>query len=675
MSLRRFLLCILISAIAFGSALTYAEETDYFNLPLEDLLNVEVSIASTSPEAVITSPATITLFTRKKLDKLGIKTLTDLYKFIPGFYSAYNSTEDNHSYIVTRGLGQKYASNILFMYNGQRLNDDFSGGISYFIRYFDLSNAKRIEVIRGPGSAVYGANAFQGVINIITDTQNQFSLSTGNNLSLNANLGLVHDINDVQMGLNLSAQNNEGEIHNNIFDQFNNETSTDDPYESKQLEAFVKYHSLQWRYLYQSSERDNFYLYRNLSNGINNVELDNHIHQLEYKLIDEINQGITFQFQSATNERSSMGIQVPKGVPGFTEEDLYLGFTIEHESLQFSGSTFYKLADQSVITAGISYQRSQVPRAFFSSNYNVLGDLSYLGELQIFDESDLQVVADKTREISSIYGQYNWQANSNLNLTVGLRHDHYNDITSEWSPRLAAVYRLTKNHIFKALYNQAYRVPSIGDLYDDNSNLAPGSDDLKTTSLKSTEFSYSYIQDNVYHSFTLFDNDMENLIGFTNGVPSKVTNLSNNSNQGIEIESRTQISSESTLLIAYTQLFSNKSDKMMTEDTSPIEYLSPKRYANIALDVNLASNLSLNLQMNWRDQIKVLNAPSSLTLFGGLVDYYFSDDSRIRLQIHNLTDKDYYYPYGVPIGLDGQTVIQQVPARGREIEIEWQYSF
>ena len=151
------------------------ESIDLFDLSLTDLLNLKVSIASKNDETIKNSPSSVTIFTRNDIDKMGITSWTELISQVPGFYSMVNPVEGNQSHIVMRGHAQTYANTLLILLNGHRVNDDYTGGINFFIQFMDLADVERVEIIRGPGSSIYGSNAFSGVINILTKPQNKIS--------------------------------------------------------------------------------------------------------------------------------------------------------------------------------------------------------------------------------------------------------------------------------------------------------------------------------------------------------------------------------------------------------------------------------------------------------------------------------------------------------------------
>ena len=116
-------------------------------------------------EDASTTPATVSIYSREDIDRLGIRNLIDLLRITPGFAEVGDSNERN---IGTRGVYGTTTQHILFLINGHRVNDLFTSTNSP--DWFSLDYVEQVEVMRGPGSALYGGNAFSGVINIITKT-------------------------------------------------------------------------------------------------------------------------------------------------------------------------------------------------------------------------------------------------------------------------------------------------------------------------------------------------------------------------------------------------------------------------------------------------------------------------------------------------------------------------
>lgn len=124
-------------------------------------------------------PASITVYTKEDIERLGARTILDLVRITPGFAEL---GDNNERVIGTRGTSSTSLQDILILINGHRISDVFTN--SNGPDWLSLDYVEQIELMRGPGSALYGENAFSGVINIITKdgrykNTNQISVSTG----------------------------------------------------------------------------------------------------------------------------------------------------------------------------------------------------------------------------------------------------------------------------------------------------------------------------------------------------------------------------------------------------------------------------------------------------------------------------------------------------------------
>lgn len=152
-----------------------AQESDLTKLSLEDLLKVEVAGASKYLQKSAEAPASVSIITSDEIARFGYRTFSELLNGVRGFWVNYDR---NYSYAGTRGFGRPgdYNTRILFLIDGHRLNDNIYDG-AYIGTDFplDLDLIDRVEIIRGPGSSVYGTNAFFAVVNVITKRGVQLS--------------------------------------------------------------------------------------------------------------------------------------------------------------------------------------------------------------------------------------------------------------------------------------------------------------------------------------------------------------------------------------------------------------------------------------------------------------------------------------------------------------------
>ncbi len=139
-------------------------------LPEKDnLLSVDVTTASKSAESIENAPGIISVVTATEIEKFGASNLLEVLERVTSVYTA-GTFYIQQNYISIRGdLSSEYNNHTLILINGRPTRENFLGGVDFSVFFgFPLSSINRIEVIRGPGSVLYGSNAYSGVVNIIT---------------------------------------------------------------------------------------------------------------------------------------------------------------------------------------------------------------------------------------------------------------------------------------------------------------------------------------------------------------------------------------------------------------------------------------------------------------------------------------------------------------------------
>ncbi|MCP4339236.1 MAG: TonB-dependent receptor plug domain-containing protein, partial [Desulfobulbaceae bacterium] len=145
------------------------ELDDMMSMDLDSLLNMEVSVASKSNEKLSDAPGIVGVISRREIDAFGYKTLADILNRCT---SMYFLGADNFFFnqMNIRGMTPKqYDTHTLILLNGRPIRDNVSAGFNAVIyNAFPVESIDHIEIIRGPGSVLYGSNAYAGVINIVT---------------------------------------------------------------------------------------------------------------------------------------------------------------------------------------------------------------------------------------------------------------------------------------------------------------------------------------------------------------------------------------------------------------------------------------------------------------------------------------------------------------------------
>lgn len=162
-----------IAIVVFGNTCLYASPSmgsensdDFADLDLEDLLNVEITSVSRKSETLSNAPAAVYVISNDELRHSGVTNIPDALRLVPGIVVA--RIDSNKWAVTSRGFNGRFANKLLVMIDGRSTYTSSFSGVYWEDQDTLLEDIERIEVIRGPGATLWGANAVNGVINIIT---------------------------------------------------------------------------------------------------------------------------------------------------------------------------------------------------------------------------------------------------------------------------------------------------------------------------------------------------------------------------------------------------------------------------------------------------------------------------------------------------------------------------
>jgi iron complex outermembrane receptor protein len=160
------ILCSLIFPIPYAQGAAPDTQNDLTNLSLEQLMNIEITSVSKKPELFSETPAAIYVITPEDIRRTGATSIPEALRMVPGLEVA--KINGDRWAISARGFSDLYANYLLVLMDGRNLYAPLYGGVNWDEVDTMLEDIERIEVIRGPGATLWGANAVNGVINIIT---------------------------------------------------------------------------------------------------------------------------------------------------------------------------------------------------------------------------------------------------------------------------------------------------------------------------------------------------------------------------------------------------------------------------------------------------------------------------------------------------------------------------
>jgi len=163
------------------SVFAQKQDADLTNASLEDLMKMEVTSVSKKEEKLFGTAAAIYVITREDIRRSGAHSLPEILRLAPGVEVAH--IDGNKWAVTARGFNGRFANKLLVLIDGRTIYSPETSGVYWEVQDLLLEDIERIEIIRGPGGTLWGSNAVNGVINIITrrarDTQGGLLVAGG----------------------------------------------------------------------------------------------------------------------------------------------------------------------------------------------------------------------------------------------------------------------------------------------------------------------------------------------------------------------------------------------------------------------------------------------------------------------------------------------------------------
>ena len=157
--------CVLVATTAHGAD---RSSPSAFDLSIEQLGQIQVTTASRRPEGLDVTPAAVYVITAEDIRRSGVTTIQDALRLAPNVEVARNNS---HQWTISiRGFSSDLSNKLLVLIDGRSVYSPLYAGVFWDVQDVLLADVERIEVVAGPGGAVWGANAVNGVINIITQS-------------------------------------------------------------------------------------------------------------------------------------------------------------------------------------------------------------------------------------------------------------------------------------------------------------------------------------------------------------------------------------------------------------------------------------------------------------------------------------------------------------------------
>ena len=538
-----------------------AIEQNQMQASFNDLIAVmeeTTKIATKTKMNVDFVPGMVTILTGDALEAKGATNVLEALTWIPGM-------ERINVNLTVRGVVKWASGKVKILLNNQAINFSVSANPTPPFM-LPIEAVERIEVIRGPGSAVYGEYAYIGVINIITRKKGSriygrfgsFDTFEGgghytynnpeNDLSINLNVaGLETDGDYIKTGEDIlySATYNQPGISyapGRLVDS-RRQRSTIFSLNYKDLAIEANYlgtagsdHAGTTNVLPPPQQR---FSWREDQGGIElikQLDISKHL-QGNLKLgwsqyAIESNKLTFFPPGNALVPYGFVSLDPASGLPVFHPNGVIGSFYAKEQRLHASFDAVWNKWENHTISTGLDLVAMQLTDVWSSSNFDTFTLAPQ--PWQALDKDQHWIKEGVKRKNVGFMLQDQISINDQIDITPGLRFDYYNDVGNALTPRIGAVYRHTDQHIFKAQYARAFRPPTMMEMYTRNIFLS-GNSNIKPETIDTFELGYIFRSDDVVRRLTLFQSELNDLIDGSN-VTGRFQNSSGASIKGIELE-------------------------------------------------------------------------------------------------------------------------------------------
>jgi iron complex outermembrane receptor protein len=639
---------------------------DLTNLSIEQLLNVEVISASRLGQKISQSPSSVSVLTAGDIRTFGWRTLSEALNAMRGLYT---SNDRNYSYLGVRGFlhPNDYNSRVLFMIDGQRMNENIYDG-GYMAQEFmlDMALVERIEFIPGSGSSIYGANAFSGLINVVTKkggaingAQLAGEIGSFNTYKGRGTYGKTLD-NGADVLFSASHYGSAG-VKNLYFPEFDDPATNNGIAHDMDTERADR--------LFGRVQFKEFALMGGFINRFKQVPTaayEGLFNDPDFHTVDQQFFG-NLKYNKALSDKTAVRLKAFYQGYDYHADQAYDngGRVINHDATsgrwwggeaQLTSTMF----EGHRLMLGVEYQYDQRQRQFNHDidPYVVYQDSNRSGSrAELYAQDDIQILDD-------------------LIFSAGLRLDYHHMLKNlQLNPRLGLIWSPLENTVFKLLYSSTFRAPNAWERdYDIFNNVA--NPDNREERIKSYEGVVEW------HSATglkltgnLFYNDMTGILeqsidpGY--GAVGPFINRGRYQALGVELEAEKRWASGRLLKASYTfSRVTDEADGGIRAAGSPqnlfkLHYAEPlfNNFAKLGIE-NIFIDRRITPQNSIADAYNQLNLNlSSDRILPGL---------DVSIGVYDLLGARYQM-----LGGTGPADIAQktIPMNGREFRLKFQLSF
>jgi len=653
------------------SILLYSNENETFNL-LEDL-NDASQISTKTKLNINKTPAIVSVLHASELQKMGITDVYTALETVPGIEVSMGIAGAKQ--INMRGNKSLVTDKLKFMIDGISINNELSGANHQYLD-MPIENIQRIEIIRGPASALYGSFAHIGVINIITKAsthKNGVLFVRGSSEGSN-NAGFTQHINsqNIKVALSGSFQDNKNSREYSSYSLLpsDNIYHSYEDFSSKQLGIQIElYNDFSFTSNFLELDTQNYFGYGAwpIVQDPKNLVHTSFINELKYA--PQITKELSLDMKVGYKEYSMVGqsrlkpysIQQPK--PPYPENDLIGNGDYKEHTIYADLSGLYSYQNHTLIF-GTYLAHTKADNTKYSVNNPAVSEQTS----SVINGGGLK--NNILRKQYALYLSDIYNISQQWTTNVGLRYDYYSDADSAFTPKLSLLYSQDEQQSYKLMYQHSFRAPSFVELYGTQTPFR-GDENLKSETIDTIEFAYRYQSTfDSWFSVNFFYSDMKDFI-YRDAAFNLKNGLSSIS-YGSELEFKFPILDTTTVQANYSYVHMENKNKQETP-------LIANHLANLMLSYQISKDWNSGTKLRFvgersREETDTREPVAAYTTLDQTISYTIKS-VLIQASVKNIFDIDVIYPSPLGNGVSSGTYENDLHRNGRQFWLSAQWEF
>jgi len=680
------------------SSIVVAADDSLWDIPLEELGQIRVVSIASGTETPLDKAAAITsVINADDIAAMGATDLDQVLETVPGLHVNHSDQAFSPKYVF-RGITSSNNAQALLLINGIPTTTMMYGNRGNAWGGMPVKAIERIEVIRGPGSALYGADAYSGVINITTKNHQSINDQTvggrvGSFDTQGAWLESGHQIGDMGLSLVLEYQTTDGwdetierDAQTNFDETFGTSASlAPGPVNTgvDQVDARFELSGQQWTFRAGLQDRGNLGTGPGVAQALDpEGQFSSRRVNADYSYRwSDLAEGLDVEarvsyFNITQDPENDIVLYPPGAFNGNFPEGLIGSPGYKENQFRFDLNAIYRGLDNHRIHTGIGTLWADLYEVTERKNFNP--DFSPKGSVVDVSDDPTEVwMPEEDRTNYYAFIQDEWQFAQNWQLVSGIRFDDYSDFGNTLNPRAALIWATTDNITTKLLYGRAFRAPSLNELYVANNPVFMGNDELDAETIDTFEIGVSHqITAQLLYGVNLFYYEIDDLI---NAVPmsgliaTQYRNAGQRTGHGGELELTYQVYEDLSLQANYA--YQTAKD----EGTGQSVGEAPNHQIYTRVDWTVSPQWLLSSQVNWVGKQKRAAGDQREP-----VSDYTTVDMTLRtrglwqgldlsLSVRNVFDEDVRDPS--PFADPAPPIPNDFPMPGRTVVGELSYSF